>query len=305
MYLKNFKEYIRKIVPVCLLVGGLYQAAGAVPLSNSAESATIEMPAIPSSLTSPGERADFLICHFWDNMKPGDLSLPKDQPILEQSFADFLSILPYATSDSIVSEGFSNLLDKVREQKELGNQFSKLAETYLYSFDSPFFSETSYIAFLNAKASLDATDVERLRLLDEIEQINKNMVGKEAADFSFTLLDGSQSSLRESLPKEGGEMMLIFFDPECEQCEEVMGRIMKHDELTKAIDAGKLNILAVYSGDNERSWKKKAQSLPASWTIGINSGEIDDEELYYLPSMPTIYLLDSQGRVKQKNIWFY
>lgn len=272
---------------------------------NSGEPSTIEMPAIPSDLRDPNQRADFLISHFWDNLDFKDTVRSHNRALLEQSFVDFLSVLPYASSDSVITNGFSILLDKSFADPYSYRIVTQMAEDYLSDPDSPMISEEQYLCFLNAlKDSPNTSEVHKARIADRMEMIGKNRVGTKAADFTFSLLDGSESSLAKSLPSPGTDLMLIFFDPDCESCDEVMSVIKTDTHIGEAVYNGTLKVLAIYSGENFEGWKKKAVSLPSEWTIGYNESEIDEGELYYLPSMPTVYILDSNGIVMQKDLRF-
>lgn len=295
-------KYLATILMVLALTASYACNAQSPSHDNEREADTIEMPEIPSHLIQPTERADYLITHFWDRLDINNTDISHNRALMEQSFVNFLSILPYASADSIVVEGFSNLLKKTKPDSSVLKAIMENAEDYLSQADSPMQSEEQYNLYLTALINSDIlSSSQQIRTADKIEMLSKNMKGSRATDFTFTTPEGSQSSLYKLL-KPGKQLMVIFFDPDCESCEEVIKTIQTKDEITKDIQAGKLEILAVYSGENEKSWKRKAGTMPSTWTIGINKSEIEDNELYYLPMMPTIYLLDDKGIVIEKDI---
>lgn len=286
-----------------LLVLSLSNVKGAgVNSSQQKERETIDMPDIPSDLKDPSKRADYLITHFWDKLDFNDRSKTSDAPLMEQSLVNFLSILPYASSENVVKNGFSILFDRAEKDKDTFSMLTRTTTAYLSGHDSPMHSDLLYLIYLDViKDSPSLTDSERIRIEDRIEMFGKNRQGTKAADFSFKTPDGKTSSLYETLIP-GKDTLLIFFDPECENCEVVMEKIQQNKALNKDLKDGKLRILAIYSGDNEVSWLRKAARLPSSWTVGINDGEIEEEELYFLPVMPTLYLLDGNGIVMEKDL---
>lgn len=303
------KKYMRKSVLALGILLLISSAACAKDIEKAKkevpQGVTIEMPNIPDSLQSPAQRADYLTLHFWDKLDFKNTALSNDKALMEQSFVNFLSVLPYASSDSVVGQGFGILLDRSHDDPAAFKMITGMADDYLSANDSPMRSEPLYIRFLSSLADFSKiSDVERLRVADRLEQVSKNRIGAAAADFSFTALDGSVSSLSASLPEANSLLMLIFFDPECDVCEEVIERIRKDGKISKDAESSKMKILAVYSGSNLDVWRKKAAELPETWTVGINDGEIDEGELYYLPQMPTIYILDSNGLVVDKNVEF-
>lgn len=270
--------------------------------SEKDERDTIEMPEIPSNLREPTERADYLITHFWDKLDFTDTVKTHDRALMEQSFVNFLSILPYASTVETVKNGFAILLDRAGEDTSTFDFFTRTANDYLSDPDSPMHSEEVYLLYLDVlKDNRNLTPSERIRIEDRIEMVSKNRKGTAASDFSYKTADGKESTLYKTLTP-GKDMLLIFFDPECENCEEVMRQMQKNESLNNNIKEGKLQILAIYSGENEEAWLKKAERLPANWTVGINMNEIEDNELYYLPTMPTIYLLDDGGIVMEKDL---
>lgn len=266
------------------------------------ETESVELPEIPSDLRLPEERADYLIRHYWDKMDFTDTVKALNVAFMEQSFVNFLSALPYASSEETIKDGFSILLRKASVEPKVYEFVTVTAEDYLYNPNSPMLSEDQYILYLTALSEQPISESQLARVEDRLETVSKNRTGSKATDFSYLMPNGAKSTLYNTLPSEGTDLMLIFFDPECENCEEILGRLQNDDQITTAIKDGKMKVLAIYAGDRIDAWRRKALSLPETWTVGINQYEIDDNDLYYLPGMPTIYILNWDGRVKAKDV---
>ena len=74
---------------------------------------------------------------------------------MEQSFVDFLSVMPHASSDSVRDMAVGNMLSRAASDSLALDLTGWLAETYLNSTDSPMYSEGTYIMFLDRLAFSD------------------------------------------------------------------------------------------------------------------------------------------------------
>lgn len=176
------------------------------------------------------------------------------------------------------------------------------AQDFLLNPKSIFYSEQQYLQFLSKLLDSDVlTEAERLRVEDKKAMLLKNKIGSKAPDFSFTTADADNRNLYDCLNGEA-EILLVFFDPDCDHCNEAFEKLMGNDLISSGIEQGTLIVLAIYSGDNRVAWTRKAAELPETWLIGINEGEIEDEALYEVSTTPIIYLIDSSGNIKDKNI---
>lgn len=264
------------------------------------DSVEVIMPEVPENITDPKERADYLAIHFWDNLDFKDTVKTHNSAFIEQNFSNYVAILGLTSGSTVNIDGFSQLMKKAGTDRKAYDLILEISEKYLYDPNSPMLSEALYIDFLQSLMKsnyLNADEKEKYSY--QLTQAMKNRPGMQATDFTYTTLDGKKKTLRESLPQN--ELMLIFFDPECEHCDEILGKLMENPRLTEDVQTGKISVLAVYAGENRDAWKKKGATLPKSWSVGINQN-INDDELYYLPAMPTIYILDKNGVVIEKDL---
>lgn len=296
----KIKGLILGLVMACFVMDGGYISAQKSEDAKSIPN-TIELPMIPSDLREPEDRAAYLLLHYWDNLDAGNTGLSHDRKFMEQSFVDYLSVFPFSSSEAIKTQSFTSLLNRVKEDSDAFNIIKYLAEMYLNGHDSPMKSEEIYLLYLGSLASLpELSPIEKARLLDRIEMVSKNRIGSKATDFKFRTPDGMETSLSDVLPFDDRRVILIFFNPSCESCEEVIDRMKNNPD--HRLDNAK--IVAIYSGSDHETWMRKVSTFPEDWTAGINDGDIDDDELYYLPQMPTIYILDGNGLVMEKDARF-
>lgn len=272
-------------------------------ISSAAMAKDVALPAVPDSLRIPEQRADFVAIHFWDSAAtdtPGGLADYSPREI-EQAFVDFLSVFPIA-SDNGRRRAVASLIDLASCKPEVFNRISALAEKYLYNTDSPLASDDYYLLFLDeiiANPNLSAN--ERLRPAWQRECILKNRPGDTVPDFEFDSRSGERLSLYSVLEnlEPHTQLLLIFYDPDCDHCSQVLSRLSAPDAMAPA---NSLKILAIYSGDDRALWEQTSSNLPADWAVGYEDGTLQDENLFALRTMPTLYLLGADKRVVEKEL---
>ena len=115
--------------------------------------------------------------------------------------------------------------------------------------------------------------------------MQKNRPGTQAADFEFIDRDGASHSFLASL-RPGVETMLVFFDPDCEDCHALAAKL-------EAEGTGGRDVVMITPHEVDMQlWQAYASTLPQDWTVGYSPGGlIDADELYYVPQFPTVVLL--------------
>lgn len=254
----------------------------------------LPLPAVPDTLRSVEERAAYVVEHYWDAMDFTDRRLSLDTAFIEQNFANFISILPVAP-EAVADSAVRKLLDRSAVDPEALALITATAETYLDHPNSPMRDEETYILFLrNIIASPRLTDDEKLRPRHRLEEALKNRPGTAATDFSILLRDGSTSTLSKLLSRADATL-LIFYDPDCDHCKQIIGQIAE-----VSFPAG-VQVLAVDAEDDRDLWQQTAATLPAGWQVGFATTPILDRELYTLPASPTLYVISSEGTVIMKD----
>ena len=297
----------RALCPVAALAFGLLLIGCAHKNKESENKAvrtaeTSETAEIPSSSNTPKAEAEYVIVHYWDNFPFNDTTLISKPQVSEQAFADFVYILnnlPYETAE----KGITTLMDKAAVSTEMVLYFDKLAEKYLYDPNSPMRNEQLFEYFLRAvirSPAIDETHKIRPKML--LKTVQKNQPGTIAADFEYTLPDGSThwlGTLKSEL------VILYFHNPECRECAAVKEKLTASAIINDLQQKGRLKILSVYPDEDLKAYRQHLPKMPAAWINTYDKGSIiKTEELYDLKAIPTLYLLDKDKTVLLKDVPF-
>ena len=273
------------------------------PAAGTAAADTIpelELPNVPATLRDLRTRANYIVAHFWDALDFRDTRRSRNRAFMEQSFSNFISVFPYA-GEQEQRETVGSLLKKAEADSAAYMLLIDIAEKYLYETESPMQSEDYYIFFLeNIVTSPILGTQGTIRPRRQLEAARKNRPGMTAADFAYTTRNGRRTTLHKTAVK--GELLLMFYDPDCEHCKETMAEMQQNKQLANQIAEGVRTVLAIYSGDDRELWQRTAVSLPENWVVGYESGLMQETGAYVLRTMPTLYLLDRDKKVVQKEV---
>ena len=210
----------------------------------------------------------------------------------EERFARFLLSIERMTPTQ-QAEQIGALLAKA-EQNNATARFLTLAEKYLYDPNSPYRNDERYLLFLQYAATHQFADyTTNPRYQKHYTMVQKNRVGTPAADFPFTTQAGEEGHL---YGVQSPYILLFFHDPHCEECQYVKQQL----ESQHAHFAQKgVQVVAVYIDDEVEAWK--SASYPPAW-LSVYAPEIDQQDLYNIKALPTLYLLDTQKRVLLKDV---
>lgn len=254
----------------------------------------LPLPAVPDSLTTPEQRAAFVSAHFWDAMDWQDHSLSLDTAFMEQNFANYLSILPYA-DEKARRRSVASLMQSAAADREAHAFLAWVAEHYLADPNSPMRSEDIYMVFLDEFAKSPIFDeAKKTRYRYQMERAMKNRPGSPAADFAMADRDGRRLTLLKAAAETEGTLVL-FYDPECEHCKEILGEIAKW----RFPDG--IQVLAIDVTEDAARFERTKGNYPREWRVAFATDPIEDDDLYVFPALPSIYLLDGEGRVILKD----
>ncbi|MDR1516739.1 MAG: DUF5106 domain-containing protein [Dysgonamonadaceae bacterium] len=266
---------------------------------------TFVLPTVPAVITQPKARYEYLSTHFWDRFDFTNRNLIGDDNFLEQALVDYLAVLrsipPQKVSPSVVYT-----LKKAEADSVMYAHFAKFFEKYLHDPNSPVRNEDFYIAILqNLVKSPVLSDADKSKYNFQLEMVFKNRVGKIATDFTFTTASGHKATLH-SLASE--YLLMIFFDPDCPSCKENIKYLNESQAIQHALSLNTpgrtlLTIVTVYTEGNVGEWKAKLNNLPGNW-INVYDAEraIVNKKLYDIRAIPTIYLLNKDKIVLQKDV---
>lgn len=261
------------------------------------------IPEVPGMITSEQEARTYLVAHFWDEFDFQDVRLLRSKSVLAKGLANFISL---STANAVeqkeaVDRGFSTLCKGITGNRLLTDSLKYYVEEYLYNPNSPYYNEELYGVYLNCMMeNLPANDplVETYRF--KLQLIGRNCPGSKAENFDYYLPDGVRRSLYSTRVK-GDYLILVFYDPECHSCHDIMMGMFTDRSLAEAVADGKVTVLAVYTEGDTEVWKKYLNGMPGNWVIGEDKMAVKDRAIYDLKAMPTIYLLDKNKKVLLKD----
>ena len=113
-------------------------------------------PSVPAELTTPQERADYVVRHYWDNINFQDTTLIHRPGMIEQGFVNFIDLLPHLGKLELV--GWQVFTEKaLGKNATYDNYLKRLAERYLYTATSPMRNDSLYCHLLAAINQLPTT----------------------------------------------------------------------------------------------------------------------------------------------------
>ena len=239
-------------------------------------------PSVPAELTTPQERADYVVRHYWDNINFQDTTLIHRPGMIEQGFVNFIDLLPHLGKLELV--GWQAFTEKALGKNATYDNYLKgLAERYLYTATSPMRNDSLYCHLLAAINQLPTTsEEEREKNLFLITQLGKNKVGDVATNFEYTDEKGNKHQLHDVA---ADYTLLYMYDPDCETCHQVEEEMKKEPLLQQA---------AAPTGNH--------QATAHIAIVRVNAmARKDLWKSYYFRSFPTLYLLDKSKRVVLKD----
>lgn len=259
-------------------------------------------PDIPAMLTSPEDRMNYLFAHYWDKFDFADTALVNDRDVREQGFVNQLALLSQgAVAQKSINEGINALCTGMEQHEHAREVFMKMIDDYLYNANSPYYNEPLYIVYLKRMLQSKVLDDARKSTFDfKLKLASRNMPDTKATDFVYYLPDGQRRTLAQT-PVKNNRLLLMFYDPECPNCHRTL-EDMKHDEaLAQHVAEGGLTVLAVYTETEQEKWKADVPQMPKGWTVGSDRHVIQEQALYDLKAMPSLYLLDGSKKVLLKD----
>jgi len=215
-----------------------------------------------------------------------------------QEIADFLVGLS-GEDEATASRRIDSLVASAAGDTTALAGMAEIMERYLDEPNSPLRNEALYIVFLEALTQQSSVEEgERIIAKDKLATARKNSPGDVATDFAYIDREGRQRTLRAT---SGRRLLLIFYDPECGHCSEVLEQVSESAVLKDCIANKRLTVLAVYTEGNRGLWEATKASMPQEWAVGFDTDSIVDRELYSVPAMPVMYLLDSDKTVLLKD----
>lgn len=262
-------------------------------VTSIANARELPLPQVPAELRTAGERADYLLEHFWDRMDFTDASALGDTAFIEGSFANFASVMPHASKDGQAA-GVARLMDAAKVSPVALSVLMKVAERYLYEPHSPVYCEECFEPFARYALANDL-NAERMELL--LEDMEQNAPGNAAPD--LCLLSEGETVRLGGLFKSGIPSLLLFYDSGCDGCRRLIAALAGDEGFCRMVAQGRVNVIAVnLSGDGG---KAPMSRIPLGWVAATACSAHEARDTYALRSTPALYLIGADGRIVLKN----
>ncbi|WP_262911675.1 DUF5106 domain-containing protein [Bacteroides caecigallinarum] len=266
--------------------------------------ASFPMPEVPLMVNSEEDAKAYIMAHFWDGFRFGDTLLLGNKNVISRGISDFIRMSSSMTDSrgEDIRHGFQVLCKGITEYKGLTDSLKYYVEEFLYNPNSPYYNEVLYGIYLKEMIATLPVDDPMVSAYDfKLKLISRNCVGNRAEDFYYFLPDGTKKSFY-STKTRGQYTILVFYDPECHSCHDIMMGMFADKELHDAVDKKWVTVVAIYTDGDSEVWKKYLKGMPENWIIGDDRMAIKDNALYDLKAMPTLYLLDKDKNVVLKDM---
>ena len=263
--------------------------------------------------SDPLQRAGYGAGHFWDRFLDTakvyvcDSATVNGVPMAAVEsqmglFASLLGELPEAEGAKAVIRLYDQADAFARKYPDSNvfDELGRLTRHYLYDPNSPVRNEDLYYYYVERLGKSDLIDSGyQAGYQWDARKCSLNRVGTSAADFAFTDTHGR---VRTLYGVKAEYTVLIFGNPGCKACREIMEDMESTPEVAALIDSGRLKVVDVYIDQEVDDWKAHIPEYPAAWINGYDHNyTIRTDILYNVRGIPSIYLLDADKTVLQKD----
>ena len=257
------------------------------------------LPEIPTMYTTPEQRADFLVKHYWDHFDFTDTTYINLPDVAEQAYVDFLDVSQHVPMPSAY-DGMKRLVEYAEKNKKVFDYFISLSDKYLYDPNSPFRNEDLYIAVLERMIETNLLDdTEKTRPQYRLELAQKNRVGTKALNFTYTMSSGKQNTLYGT---QAEYTLLYINNPGCHACAEITEQMKASQIIQGLLSQKRIAILCIYPDEELDEWKKHQDDFQSTWINGYDKNTIiRNKSLYDLRATPSLYLMDKNKTVLLKD----
>lgn len=177
--------------------------------------------------------------------------------------------------------------------------YAAQAQKILYIPYSSHNQRIAYRTLLQRLLQGNSNDVSLLRYKYMYEMLVHNNEGDSATDFIYYDINDNEHSLSEH---NGNQTLIIFNDPECEECASLRQHIIDNGELQGIAIDSTTTILVIYPDMPTPEWREAVTHYPERWKIGYSE---DVSDLYDLRTLPSTYLLDDKHIITLRNAHTY
>ncbi len=279
----------------------LMSCGGGAAKKEQRQNVTFQPATLPVMITDPREQAEYMAAHWWDHFDFADTLFLVQPDAIEQAFVDYIVVLPHL-DPAKAKAAIQGMGRRAEANPAVYGWFRSKSEHYLWDPNSPMRNEDLYIYVLESVQASAQDSLVRQQAAYQLDQAQKNRPGTVAADFGYTLASGRTGRL-SSLKSE--YTLLFFNNPGCSTCAQIMSQIGASPVFNALSGArpARLAVLAVYTDEDQEAWQQYLPQMPADWIVS-RSREPEENDLYDLRAIPTMYLLDADKKVLLKDPTF-
>ena len=263
--------------------------------------------------TDPLERAVYAATHVWDRFTDTakvytcDSVTVNGVPMgaLESQMGLFASLagqLPLDAGGKAVARLYdrAEAFERKYPDSNVFEQLSRWTKHYFYDPNSPVRNDDLYYHYVARLGKSDLIDSSyRMGYEWDAQMCSLNRVGTPAADFSFI---DTRGRLRTLYGIKAEYTVLIFGNPGCKACLEIMEAMESTSEVAALISSGRLQVVDVYIDQDIDDWKAHIPEYPKTWINGYDHGyTVRTDVIYNVRGIPSIYLLDADKTVLMKD----
>ncbi|MDR0364232.1 MAG: DUF5106 domain-containing protein [Bacteroidales bacterium] len=247
------------------------------------------------------QRQDYLYFkrHYFDNWSLSDDALLYT-PIYEQKMDWYFKNLVPLDPDSLINEG-NILIEKAKGNVETYRYV--IWKTTNFAESSPIMGmERAFVHFIDnyyfPDTSLTSSAM-RSRMIKRADELRRSMVGVKASNL---VIQDSSFQLQALSNINADFVIIYFFDPDCGHCKTETDSLLSFYRDYKA--QYNFEIYAVCSDTSMTKMKTYIQNYNIPWIV-VNGPRTLHQgywELYDVPSMPTIYLIDREKTILTKRL---
>lgn len=268
----------------------------------------------PTMMTQTKEISNWVALHYWDKYLDTSRVFPIDTNLIcgitklsfEKAYRDY--IINIFNSDlKVALQGQKKLclltdlmMDKYPDSP-LFEDISGISTEFLFGVNSNYRNEELYIPMLEFFINSKFVDENQKKLYEkDLKECLKNRIGQPASDFEYSTRNGKISSLYKI---KADYTIIIFSNPGCNACKDVMKYVDSSDKITKLIIHKRIAILNMFIDENIADWYKESQLLPKELINAYDPNLIiRNKGLYYVRAIPSIYILDKDKKTLYKDV---
>lgn len=248
-------------------------------------------PEVPAGVT---DSLGYLLDHYWDGMVFSDTLYSHSADFMLRAMAGYIPALQ--AGDSLGrAEAVRSLMQRAEVDTLAYVRLMDLSEQLLY--DKGLYDE--YLPFAYAIVESEfPMEWDKARPEEQIRSIRLNRPGTLASDIPFETLSGDTMRISDL---RGKTTILFIYNAPCHTCRGEAEEIDRSPVIGPLVMDGRVTVLALDKWGQRSVWHDIAQQMPPKWIHGANYTDIDSMEHYIVESVPSIYLLDADGRVRLRN----